>query len=151
MKQTFTKESIVLHEGEVLILATRHAEPNGYLYFPDDKEILKVYGGEKHARQLNKSQLPFNEIVCSTKTLEGVITIDRKSFVKSDPDIIFTMADMIQAVKYGAVYFDVNSMSSMDELDKEASDLIDSIRPLSIPASVTIENNQVIESETIWE
>jgi len=82
MKQKFTKESIVMHDGEVLLLATRHAETNGYLYFPDAKEILKVYGGEKHAKQLNKSELPFNEIVYSTKHYNGIPQLDRKEFVK---------------------------------------------------------------------
>ena len=105
MKQTFTKESIVLLDGEIVI---------------KDSIGLVLYTTHPHNR-LGK--------------------LDRKAFVKPDPDIIFTREDMELSFKAGCLTNSKVGWSGFEEF-------MNNLRPLSIPASVTIENNQVIE--VIW-
>jgi len=161
MKQTFTKDSIVLHEGEIYLTRIRQHGEFGNMPFFTLKGI---------------------RVAACTIPIKGAFTLDRKAFVKpvdvealakeyassqgdnarsyavahdwlcgrnSNPNE-FTREDMISAM-YAAFSKDLDhrDVDSVDEyIDKYIKGYLDRLQPLSIPASVTIENNQVIE--VIW-
>jgi len=172
MKQTFTKESITMHEGEVLILKTPH----------NPRNVNFHYEGVTF------------DILYSTGVILGTAHIDRKEFVKPvdvealadsylTPDIFlsrpepiwsdhegyielseafqegynanpneFTREDMQLAFKAGAEYINSDAYityKSEKAITKAGEQYVDNLRPLSIPESVTIENNQVIS--VVWD
>lgn len=62
----------------------------------------------------------------------------------------FTRDDMIQAIKFGAAYIDCNILHSVEELESEAISYIDSLRPLSLPKSITLnDDNEIISVEWV--
>jgi len=146
MKQTFTKESIELLDDEITIrnengIAKYTTHPRARSGKLDRKAFVKPVDVEALAKEYAASQ--------GDNARNYAVAHDWICGRNSNPNE-FTREDMIQAVKYGAAYADAHGLGTLD-LQEEAEHFIDSILPLSVPASVTIENNQVIESETIWD
>jgi len=144
MKQTFTKDSIKIMHGDIYMFKGNHtiasnahdAAKMGFIQL-DRKAFVKPVDTQKLAEEsYNTSKL----------NLAIDYILGYKIGYKANPNE-FTREDMIQAVKYGAAYTDAHGLGALD-LQEEAEYFIDSFRLLSVPASVTIENNQVIE--VIW-
>jgi len=165
MKQTFKKESIELIKGEIHIIDYNIpvSLDDGVTWFGKDHVAYKVaFTTDKiRADVIHIDRKAFVKPV-DVEALKVAAWYKEHNIshfgdheyelfsdgydagYKANPNE-FTREDMIQAVKYGAAYADAHGHFNMEQAGIE---FIDSLRPLSIPASVTIENNQVIE--VIW-
>jgi len=141
MKQTFTKESIRIVQGEAYLFKGNNtiastapdAATMGFIQL-DRKAFVKPVDVDELANQFTEG----------IELGKPVLKLSYVAGYKANPNE-FTREEMIEAVKYGAAYAVSRKISSVQQLENDAVAYIDSIRPLSIPASVTIENNQVIE------
>jgi len=135
----YTKESIRIVQGEAYLFNGNHTVASTA---PDAAKMGFIQLDSKaFVKPVDVMQLAYDY-----STFDQAASAWHDGY-KANPNE-FTREDMIQAVKYGAAYIDLDSLTSMDELDKEASDFIDRLRPLSIPEYIVIEDNQV--KEVVW-
>jgi len=137
MKQTFTKESIFKYDGEIIIrdpfglaqYTTREGKggvtlPRKAFVKPVDVEELASDIVNDHYNYLGE----YDFEIFKTGFLAGYKS-NPNEFTREEVERLMIKASVIAL--------------SWKEVD--TTELIDSILPLSVPASVTIENNQVIE------
>lgn len=157
METTYTAEkNMILENGEIYLFI--HSEIN--------HEGLQSFSNPFHINGENV------QVTHSTESISGVIQLDRNKFIKSvDLGLLeneawketnFTSLNSAIGHEHGflAGYNANNNEFTKDEVvklmsksfnqgalngNKSISDLIKEIRPLSLPQSVKIENNEIID------